>query len=222
MNVVEIVYPNRSKVWVSATPRSRIQSLEFLFQQLYQTWIDQNLNTTDLLTSPDSWYLIERIAKFFPRVDLPGQWGFDLKPLRNDVEQLRSLFLADLPEGAEEYQPAKLVALNCFKPLEMPVWRATDDSTPPTPSGNADMDMLAMLTLSTNAQDAFDLMDRLTTEQLDRYLFYLAELRRDPEEREQEAMAEDYLAWKSENQDLVRESLGIKFNFPTAETAETQ
>lgn len=214
---VEIVYPNGDLAYLSPVPRSRVANLSLLLQQLYDRWIEKKLATNELLNDYGSWQLMTRIANLFPRIDLPGVLGFDLEALKDDPDQLEALFLTQTEDGEGELKPAKLVELGCFEPLEIPFWRQDDDVDPLPSSGDADMDLLAMLTTSTTAQDAAFVMDRLTTEQLDRYLFYLAELRRDPEDRKQENLAEDYLIWKNENEDLVKEALGIKFNFPTAE-----
>lgn len=219
MKFVEITYSNGDLAYISPVPRSRVTALGILLRQLYDRWISRELSTSDLLNDYGSWQLMLRIANFFPRIDLPEQVGFDVEALKDDPDQLEALYLAQTEhgDGEGELKPAKLVELSCFEPIELPLWRQDDDVDPIPSSGDADMDLLAMLSASTTAQDAAFVMDRLTTEQMDRYLFYLAEIRRDPEERQQENLAEDYLAWKSENEDLVRETLGIKFNFPTAE-----
>ena len=54
----------------------------------------------------------------------------------------------------------------------------------------------------------------LSAEEIDRYLFTLNQLRRDPEERKQENLAEDYAAWKEDNQETFREAMGLKFRRP--------
>jgi hypothetical protein len=217
MRFLEITYPNGDLAYIAPVSRARITALELLLRQLSDRWVKSKLDTAELLNDYGSWQLMNRIAAFFPRIDLPGTMGFDIDALRDDPDQLESLFLAQTEEGQGPLQVARLIDLSCFEPIEIPLWRLDTEDEPIPSSGDPDMDLMAMLTASTTAQDAAFVMDTLSTEQLDRFLFYLAELRRDPGERRQEFLDSDYQNWKEENQDIVNDVLGIKFNFPVPE-----
>lgn len=216
LSYLEIKYPYGGIALIGAVPRSKIVALEIMLRYLYDRWIEKGLATNDLLDDTGCWQMMTRIANCFPRLDVADKMGFDLSSLKSDPDQLEALFLAQC-QPDESLIPAKLVELNCFEPLPVPAWRISEDTEPTPSSGDPDMDLMAMLTVSSNAQDAAFLMDRLNTQQLDRYLFYLAELRRDPEDRTKEALSDDYLTWKNENKETVREALGIQFQFPQKE-----
>ena len=215
MKFVEVRFPLSSAL-IAPVPRSQLVTLEILLRKLYERWIELKLSTSDLMKENASWKLMIQIANFFPRLDTPGKTGFDLSLLHDDPDQVEALFLAQTDDDDSLTLP-KLVELNCFEPLPIPAWRIDDEAEPTPSSGDPDMDLLAMLSVSSNVQDAAFLMDRLSAYQLDRYLFYLAELRRDPEDRKKETLAADYSAWKEENVEAVREALGIRFDFPTSE-----
>ena len=219
LKFLEINYPFGSAAFISPVPRSQIVPLEIMLRKLNQRWIEKQLSTSELLNDASCWQMMTRIANFFPRIDIQGRSGFDLSPLKSDPDQLEELFLAQSDQGDSPLRLSKLAELNCFEPMPIPDWRIDQDTDPTPSSGDPDMDLMAMLTVSTNAQDAVMLMDRLNTQQLDRYLFYLSELRRDPEDRKQEFLSEDYTTWKEENPEAVREALGIQFNFPKPELA---
>ncbi len=223
MRYEEICYPDGSFAWVSAVPRWHLALMDALFQQLYMLWGEWEMETQQLLqvVNPADaselnrarvrcWQLMEMLVKNFPRIDGSSSGlGFDLEPLRCDVLQIEALFFGQI-EG-DTVKPPKLAALNQYEPVPIPDWQIDEDATPIPSTDDPAMDLLAMLTLATSSQEAISLMQTLSAQQIDRFISALKELKRDPAEREQEALDNDYIAWKEENPEIFREAMGIKY-----------
>jgi hypothetical protein len=185
--------------------RSRLQTLEMLLQDLYQRWLESSQLTAVLVQNEGSWRLMQTIIGLLPRLDRSEP--FDLTPLRSDLMQLEEVFLFRREGG--EFRPCKLGELHTFDPLPRPDWQNDDEYDPPQSSGHGEMDLLAMLSVSFTINDALTLLDRLDAERLDRFMFHANELRRDPVDRTEENLAQDFSDWKEENPEIFQESLGM-------------
>lgn len=207
-------------VLMGRLPRSRLGAFEAMLTPLQHRWLELQQVTTLLVQDKGNWELMQNIIDLFPRYDRPGTWGVDITPLRDDVRQIESLFLYDQDE-AGTVLPCRLISLHEYTAIERPRWQ-NDDSEDLSidSSGDPDMDLLASLAVGFSAREAFEIFDRLDAESIDRFLFYSNELRRDPEDRKAENLAQDYAEWKQDNQDDLRESLGIKFQIPKFDTLE--
>lgn len=215
VQTLDIRFPDGKVVFLGRLPRSRMNVLNTLLTELRQRWEAFGFFTYLLVRDSSSWDLMQTIIQLFPRFDRPGEWGFDLQPIREDAQQLERLFLADVLDN--QYRPPLLIALHSFIPMPVPKWRQDDaedqgvDST-----GDPDVDLLASLTVGLeSAKDAFFIFNTLDAEQIDKYLHQINELRRNPEDRAEEKLADDYVAWKNEHEDEYREYLGLQFQFPT-------
>ena len=185
-----------------------------MLRNLQTRWLEYG-RFTHLLAKDDAcWELMKAIAALFPRYDRPGEWGFDIEPLRENPEQIESLFLVQV--DGDQARACRLIELNYFEPLPRPQQdeeEALDLAI--TPSDDPNADLLANLTAGLESfTEAWAAFNTLSAEEIDRYLFTLNQLRRDPEERKQENLAQDYAAWKEENQETYREAMGIKFRRP--------
>ena len=186
-----------------------------MLRHLQTRWLEYG-RFTHLLAKDDAcWELMRAIAALFPRYDRPGQWGFDIEPLRQNPNEIESLFLLQM--DGDQAKACRLIELNHFEPLPRPPQdeeEALDLAI--TPSDDPNADLLANLTagLGDRFTEAWAAYTTLSAEEIDRYLFTLNQLRRDPEERKQENLAADYAAWKEENQETYREAVGLKFRRP--------
>ncbi|MBD1995319.1 hypothetical protein H6G00_01570 [Leptolyngbya sp. FACHB-541] len=215
----EIEYPDGRVVFIGKLPRSRLGALEVMLHKIQQRWLEFQRFSTLLIKDEPSWEIFKNVAALFPRFDRPGEWGFDLDSLRNDVLQLESLFLFQSENGT--YTACRLMAMHVYEPLPRP--EPTEERSPIQPTDDPDMDLLASLSVGfESAQEAFSIYDRLDAQSIDRFLFMVGELRRDPEEREQEELAEDYAGWKEENGTEFKQSLGIKFDLASLPDAQPE
>jgi hypothetical protein len=216
---VEIHYPDGRLAIVGPVPRSALVPLEIMLRKIYERWLECQYNTSHLIQQNGTWKLMQQIAALFPRLDEPGKVGFSIATLRSPkhAAQLTELFLGQRNETG--YDSPQLMLLNVFVALELPAWRQPDEEDEPIPSsGDPDMDLLASLSRAFNSSmaDALLAYRTLNAGQIDRLMFAIAELHRDPEDRQKEALALDYLAWKAENPEVLDEALGIKFKIPDA------
>jgi hypothetical protein len=192
---LQIDYPDGGVVLVGRVARSRLGALEALLQVLQQRWLAVDRSVGVMVSDPATWDIFLRIANLLPRYDVPGQLGFDLEPLRKEWEQLEELFICQGDES--NYQPCKLVEMLRFEPTPRPAWQ--EDLDPIPSSGDSEMDLLAGLAVGFSAREAIELWNLLDAESIDRFLAHTNELRRDPEDRQMENLAEDFAAWKADN-----------------------
>jgi len=214
MKYLRVDYLDGQIALIGKVSRSSLGALEALLQILQERWIAAEQQTSKMVADQGTWSVFQAIANLMTRYEIPGQKGFDLEPIRSDIEQLERLFLFQI-EG-EQYKCCQLVELLQFEPLPVPNWQQTDDSLDRmVPScGNPEMDVLASLSVAFTVTEAFKILDTLDAESLDRFQAHVNELRRDPEERQTENLAGDFAAWKEENSDAYQEALGIKFKRP--------
>lgn len=218
---VEIDYPDGRIAIVGPVPRSHLVPLEIMLRKLYERWLEFECHTEKLIKHRGAWALMQQVAALFPRLDTPGQTGFSIALLRSDkhAPQLEALFLGERQqtEQGTKFGSPKLLTLNVFIELETPDWRQPEEDEEPIPScGDPDMDLLGSLSraFDNSMADALLAYRTLNAGQIDRLMFAIAELHRDPAERQQEALSLDYLAWKADNPEVLDEALGIKFKIP--------
>jgi len=215
MRFIKLHFISSGAVFLGPAPRSRLAILEALLNDLSQRWAEFGQFTQMLVQDAAAWQTMQAIVNLLPRLDRPGEWGADITALRPDLKQIQSLFLYRYNEDGS-LKMSELLELHQYEALPRPQWQQKENAAPIPSSGNADMDLLATLAIGFSVNEAFTIFDRLDAERLDRFLFYASELRRDPTDRENEHLANDYAEWKRQNQDTFREGLGIKFVHPNA------
>lgn len=92
-----------------------------LFTELHALWTKYGYALADLLLSEDGKLaqdLMDKIAKLHRRADVPGEFGFPIASLLNDLPQLEALFFMERNEGGllDLGQGCQLLRLNRFNP----------------------------------------------------------------------------------------------------------
>lgn len=226
-NPLPVQYPDGTVFFLDPLPRARLKNLETLLSELQTQWQENfSRQLLPFLEDPAIQDLMQRIINLFPRHDIPGGFGIDLKPILQvaiatddphqlkHVVQLQELFLVQLVSRKANH--CKLISFHQYEPLPAPAWQEKDPDTAVPSSGNPDMDMLANLTLGMEGrfEAAWLAFNTLNSYQLDCFLFSLNEMRRDPEERRAQRIGEDYAAYKQENQEEWRKGMGIEVAKP--------
>lgn len=91
-----------------------------LFVELHALWAKHGYALADLLISEDSPLAIDlmtKIGNLHRRADVPGQMGFDVKALLEDLPQMESLFFMDRDSDSDRLdltQGCQLLRLNRF------------------------------------------------------------------------------------------------------------
>lgn len=127
---------------------ANLTTLDLLFQQLYQSWLEHRLDTEALVSGPE-WQLVRAISSLLPSA--PGM-RLHLKWLRQDLALFADLFLHD-----GDSQPGKLVQLNRFDPPARQPWQEGTPITladlPFPTSGSRHADAIALQLYHFNAPD---------------------------------------------------------------------
>ena len=178
-----------------------------LFEWLHNRCLIKDWSIDEVISEAETLPIMQRVINLCPRLDIPGMMGFSI--LSITPEERKALFFGD------EDTEAKLMTLHRYEPLPTQSWRSDDDRAPIPSTDDAEMDLLASLSSVFDPRSALKLLETLNARQVDRLLWEMAEIQRDPTERDQEDLAEDFIAWKEENNETYRESLGLKFEFPT-------
>lgn len=198
--------------FIGAVSRWHWASLEAMFEWLEARWIITDGDPERLLQEPEVRNLMQRILNLCPRLDLPGVFGCPIAQLEQAT--LVKLFFGDQNEMAD------LTKLQLYTPLETQPWRLDSENEPIPNTDDPDMDLLASLSAAFSPTDALLLLKTLAPRQIDRLLWETAEIQRDPKERAQESLGADFAAWKDENRDQYRDSLGLKFQYPVDSTSD--
>lgn len=99
--MLKIVYPDGDVAIVDAVPASRRPNLSALFGVLQELWLESELAIDDR-----HWKLCQKIANLLPRLDIPGQFGFPVRPLvEGSFAQARDLFFRTDPQRADGILP---------------------------------------------------------------------------------------------------------------------
>lgn len=215
MNIFQ-VNVNDQAIFLKKLPRSQLDVLELMLNALQNRWRELGCVTQLVACDRHAWSLIVNIAGLFERVDRPKErWRID-DLLKSEIHTIESLFLFRVQPDQLGFDPPLLASAHAYDPIKRRPRPA--DEEPIQLSGDYDADLLAQLCNGLDSfTEAIAAINTLDAEMLDRFLYSLDELRRDPEERLQENLAEDFEGWKQENLDIYKESLGLKFNFPTEE-----
>lgn len=205
--------PGHDVIMLNPCPRYHLSAIEAILGYLLDRWLIKNGDLDELLsTEPECWALFQRAVNLCPRLDIPGSYGFDVHQLNS--EQLLPMFFGQ-QDSSGQWHRSKLMELHHYEPLPLPDWRQQTDREPIPTTDDPEIDLLAMLSQHYTASDAIQILHTLNARQLDRLVWALAELNRNPDEREQDGLARDFAAWKQENQQEYREAMGLAFNFPT-------
>jgi hypothetical protein len=198
--------------FIGPVARWHWQNIEAMFDWLEARWIIADGNPEKLLDEPEVQCLMQRIINFCPRLDLPGVFGFP-------IERLEKAALVELFFGTEG-RTAGLTKIQQYIPLPIQDWRLESEHEPIPTTDDPDMDIFASLSAAFTPTDALLLLKTLSPRQIDRLLWETAEIQRDPKDRAQESLSEDFAAWKQEHREDYRKSLGMEFKFPTPDQKE--
>jgi hypothetical protein len=117
MRELTISCPSSTAI-IRGVPFSDLAAFSTLMTQLQALWAKDNVfSIGDLLLSEDRQLFMElcqKVANLHPRVDTPGEKGFDVTFLLDDRSQLESLFLLER-NGLDDLDiknPCKLMTLN--------------------------------------------------------------------------------------------------------------
>ena len=202
MLVLPISLPTGAIAVLAPVPYWQLLSYEVLRSRLHSYWED--LYFGDLAADDRAWAMLQQLINQLPRLDAPGQTGFTLGEEWLFLES----FLSDVETLHE---------VDAIEPAEI-------DATPIPSSGDPRADLLADLSFEHGGESALALLKANDLNTLNHMIKRYNELARDPEEREQEAIALDYAEWKQENQTAYRQSLGLpvinrgNFNRPLSES----
>jgi hypothetical protein len=198
--------------FIGPVSRWHWQNIEAMFDWLEARWIIADGDPETLLNEPEVRTLMQRIINFCPRLDVAGTFGFP-------IEQLETPVLIRLFFGVEG-GVAALTSIQQYTPMTVQEWRLESDNEPVPTTDDPDMDLFASLAAAFTPADALLLLKTLSPRQIDRLLWETAEIQRDPKDRAQESLGEDFAAWKEENSGEYRASLGMEFKYPGNPEAE--
>lgn len=194
---------------IGSPPKTKAFAAEIMLKKLAKDWANEEFNTKLLLETHAN--IFNKIAKCYPRKDING-WGFEIDKLRQD--QVESLFLKKI-----EYQEEKAIVVDCdlleilkIKPGTIKPKPNSNEPSPPAPtSGDDDIDLLAALTNALESyQQALLVCNTLSWEEIYKFIEQLNELKRDPEERTKEWMADEFAKYKAKKgNSYARDVLGI-------------
>lgn len=186
--------------------RAKYRLFDQLQRGLQIRWIELSGNIS--LFTEDEWLIVDALCNL-----LRYEPGFDLQPiaLRSLPGLATELFLTQI-DDLGNMRPSKVTELHQFEPVKRrtktPEEMSANDLPFPT-SGDIDCDTIANLV---NGFQAFglDLYQQLDAYTLDRVLYSLSELARDPDER-----IKEYLEQCLEEQKPLRDRLNKSLGLPT-------
>lgn len=169
-------------------------TLDILFQQLYQSWLEYRMDTATLLLSPE-WQIVQAISRIIPTAPM---LRLNLRWIRKDPTLFESLFLH---QGAT--RPGKLIELHHYELTPREPWKEGDPITladlPFPTSGDRHADTIALQLYHFNCPDGKIIhhwLDAGTRYNVQRVL---SQLNRPVEERIEDYLKEIYEANKAES-----------------------
>jgi len=188
---------------VAPVKRCDLESFNCLLGHLFHFWqkadyqIDLRCRT-----------LIERIANLLPRIDIQGT-GISVDSL--SVESLEGLFIGEVKN--DELLPSRLMKLQEFRiPSKKKIKKdgepLTPEDVPINSSGLEFADTLAtLISVDDGVLGALRMCEELDAHTINATIFYLNELRRDPKDRLNEYLNEQFEEWKRENQQAYQSAI---------------
>ena len=167
------------------------QSLDWLLNQIHLTYQTSGFGDIGKL------YLLgQKLVNLLPRLDIVDTLGFDVGKL--DQDTFESLFIADKFNG--EYVPCKIVQLHSFEPPKTKPQKEKSPLPPIPSSGLPEIDLFASLIgIDETIDGAYQLWKTLDMESIYAVIHQLNELRKSPDDRMNEHLAEQYDIWKAQN-----------------------
>lgn len=187
---------------ITPVKRCNLESFNQLLLYLHNCWNDNGYHFDDKCQ-----FIMQRISNLLPRLDVDNN-GIDVNLL--NTESLEGLFIGEIKNG--ELYPSKLIRLNEFEIKQKKAKKPGEDLTPsdiPIPSsGIEEADLIATLIGCDDSVDgAMQLFSSFDAEMLNGIIYYLNEMRRDPQERMNEYLKEQFDEWKRENQTTYHDAL---------------
>ncbi len=190
---------------VAPVKRCNLESLNHLLNFLYQEW-----NKNNFRFSHKCHLAMERAAALFPRLDTDG-CGFNSDWLEDATLEL--LFVGEVKD--DKLLPSQLMRLHeavTVKTKKTPPKKPGDALTsadiPIPSSGIESADILAtLISIDDSVTGAFKLYESLDAEQISAVTFHLNELRKDPKERLNEYLNQQFEAWKNENKQTYHQAI---------------
>lgn len=209
MRSILIEYPDDFAI-IAPVSGSRQASFELLLNHLQEKWHKQEQPDGIPIIEDGVLQVAERISLLLPRLDKPGEFGFDVRSLPQI--EFESLFLAQVINGI--VHPCKLVDLHSFKTKEKKPKKPGEELTPadfPIPSsGIPDADLFAsLIAIDESVEGAWALWTRFDSEFINGAIAYMNELRRDPKERMNEQLKRSFEEWKQQNKGSYYSALGL-------------
>lgn len=210
MALLEIPYKNNFAL-VRRCARANIEILEYLLQKLKEAWLASKPPADGYNTlSEECLTIIEKIIDLLPRVDSIDPIPVDL--IHEAV--LIQIFIAKTDRETAEFLPCELINFHQFTPTKsnkkIPKIEdeITVDNVPIADSGNDEADLMGTLLCLTqgDVMSAAYIVETWDAEFIDKTLFAYNERQRDPEERKQEYMNNEFEKWKAKNEDVVRKA----------------
>lgn len=187
-----------------AVRRSNLALFEALRGDLLEKWFALQFNTSLLIDRHS--VQIRAIAQLVPSYpSIPAS-------ALNDPATVEPVFLTRW-NAQREVLPAIAVALNIYEPLGAekrerdPDEPITIDHVPFPSSSDADCDALASLMAGLEVGNALAIWEQFSAEQINKILFTVAELRRDPGERVEEYLAHLFFKGREEQSEEYQRSL---------------
>lgn len=196
-------------VGLGQVPFKYLNTFHLLHQQLAQLSSDNDLEDQLFFS------VAQKILNLHPRVDSPGEWGFDLGWL--DVKKFTSLFITQGPQQEEPDQedaiapssrPGQLVELNSHSPIEDP-YRELDnadriDDASPWTSESPYLNQLSVLVKALNSfSEAESIMMSHGINEVDVLCKRLNELSLDQKELNKRRDKRDY--WSLQRDDRYKD-----------------
>lgn len=190
---------------VAPVKRCNLESLNHLLNFLYQEW-----NNNKFQFSPKCYLAMQRAAALFPRLDING-CGFNTNWLENATLEL--LFVGEVKD--DKLLPSRLMKLHEATTIitkktvpKKPGESLTPADVPVPSSGLESADILAtLISIDDSVTGAFELYRNLDAEQISAVISHLNELRKDPKERLNEYLNQQFEAWKNENKQTYHQAI---------------